>query len=177
MKNKVLIILSAALVLFTSSCKKTYTCYTHTDYLRPVGTAFVGFSPDELDTIFVAHYRGGTHFSELLGRDTIISSIDSMLLYHDTVYIHQDTLYYPGFWLLRADVDDSVLFPETGRSFTVTGTHTGGKSFPYSSDIRCSVVGDEVLPMNNIHIDGTPVTADVRQDIEHEINAFIYLKK
>lgn len=167
-----------AVCFWASSCRKDLNkCpYPPVDYVRPVGIAFVGFTPNELDTLYVSHYQGGTDMIQLIGTDTIIA-LDSNMIYSNDTLIYRNQNNYDGFWLLKSNVDDIVFIPATETTFDITGTISDSKQSYYYQREPCFTVGSEIYPFRNIHINGTPVTADVTQRFNHKINAFIYLKK
>lgn len=163
-----------------SSCQKELNkCPSPTVwYIRPVGVAFVGFTPNELDTLYVSHYQSGTDMIQLIGTDTIISPDSNMISYHDTViYWNKSTTNYSGFWHLKSGIDDIVYIPSTGTTFNITGTISDSKQSYYYQKEPCFTVGSEIYPFRNIHINGNPVVAQLSYVIKSEINAFIYLKK
>lgn len=177
MKNKIWILI-ILFSLFSSSCNKEYTCSRGIDYDQPVGVAFVGYAPEELDTIIVAHYKGETNLSQLMGTDTLISPDSNMLSFHDTlIYWDKNPNHYSGFWQVQAGVDNRAILPSTKDTFTITGAISEMSSYSWHSKSECSMAGAERLPIRNIHINGDSVVADQAKKIGNEFNAYIYLKK
>lgn len=179
MKNKIRIFFILFSLFFFQSCnKREYTCSRGIDYDQPVGVAFVGYTPDELDTIIVAHYKGETNLTQLMGTDTLISPDSNMLAFHDTlIFWDKNPNRYSGFWQVQAGVDDRAILPSTKDTFTITGAISDMSSYSWRSKSECSMAGAERLPIRNIHINGDSVVADQAKKIGNEFNAYIYLKK
>lgn len=157
--------------------KEKNSCVLNLYYIRPVGVVFSGFSPEDLDTLLIAHYTGGTNLTDFLGTDTLINPTANMVVYGDTVYLKSDsTQDIGGFCLLQPGIDDRITLLSKGKIFEITGTVNGEDTIKYTTSGPCGLGNQEILPLKNIHINGTADTARVVQDIGTIIKALIYLK-
>lgn len=106
-------------ILLLGACKQDQlTCVRHFTLL-PCSVAFVGFQPEELDTIICARYKANTSFIQLLGTDTLL--YDTLSMQHDTAYTARINFTYSGFFNLGQGTDYQLRFPGNPKVYSITG--------------------------------------------------------
>lgn len=139
----VLCLFTFCALAWLSSCRKQqYACTAGINYF-PVGFAFQGFAPDEIDTLILQQYTADGSFSQLLHTDTIYPT--AFTVHNDSVYYRDynldslgDNVAYSGYGAVRVGADYRLLLPSLSTTIAVTNVSQGPESSTTYQTDRCS---------------------------------------
>lgn len=139
-------------LLCCSACHKTRECsmlYTKI----PGRISFVGFQPDDLDTLYVSSFKAGSSFSQYIKRDTLLSG--NIIMQHDTAFRENGN----GFFQIDNHADLEVFMPANPRIFHISepGYH-GDSILTWTSEYdACSTRGTPLWSPDSVTLNGIRV--------------------
>ncbi|MBS1614663.1 MAG: hypothetical protein JST06_00935 [Bacteroidetes bacterium] len=139
-------------LLCCSACHKTRECSM--PYVKiPGQISFVGFQPDDLDTLYISSFRSGSGFSQFIKRDTLLPG--NIILQHDTAFCNGG---YP-FFQIDNHADLEVFLPSISRIFRISAPGYHGDSIlTWTSQYdACSTRGTPLWPPDSVTINGIRV--------------------
>lgn len=134
--------LLCTLLIFTiTSCQKeTSTCYYHIRYYS-FGFAFIGFTPEEVDTLILKTYEPGTGFSNLLHTDTIYTvhqALEDGIIYRDAEADSAHDGSGSGFGKISIGSDYILEIPALQSLIKIKEITQGPVKHTFQVDGRCS---------------------------------------
>lgn len=155
--NKILAFITCFCIFF-SACNRKHSCKLYYSYYKETGIAFVGFQPNELTTIVLNRYKGFTNFVEFIGSDTLHFADSLIWSATDTAYYMPDSLLSKGtFWKLEDSIDYKIELPNSNKNYTISGASNGVPFVIVPDDKEGCLYKGELLPLQNIHLDGNLV--------------------
>ncbi len=131
------------LLMLISGCKKQYRC-EHGYYCLPVNISFVGFLPEDLDTLVLKTYTQENGALRLIATDT---SYHMPVWLSDTAYrdIDSNNHCYGFYSFSELSTSYTILLPGTGDSFIVSDIQPQ-KNAVWEQDNPCSAHGTFISP-------------------------------
>ena len=114
--------LIALLGAFLSACSETRTTRCQPERLLP---GYVGYSVDELDSVYLMRYQAGSGFSTLLDYFLHQSDAAGFLASGDTLR----TKYYMDHVVMEPGYDYELRIPAQNRTYRITEIQSEGQEF------------------------------------------------
>lgn len=143
MKYSACVIMLIGWLLLISGCKKKYQC-GHGYYHLPINISFVGFLPEDLDTMILKTYASENGLPVLVSTDT---TYPIPFWHNDTAYQNIDSNNYCyGFYSFSSvGASYTILLPGTTDSFVVSDIQKQ-QDAAWEQDEPCNIKGIFLSP-------------------------------